>query len=257
LEAPGAIPDLAVLPESVFPVPINDLPVQAVQTLVDYVTDTQATLLFGAFIEEPRAHFYNSVIALTPDRPVQDYRKRHLVPFGEFIPWGFQAFVDRMRIPIADQQRGAAYQAPITVKDQRIALNICYEDLFGAEIIQAWHQNEQTPHLLLNVSNLAWFDDSIALDQHLQISRMRALETARPMLRATNTGATALIDERGQVRARLPYIDANHLDVTVQGQSGLTPYVRWGNGPALTLALGLLAITWARMRRQANRQHTP
>lgn len=256
LEAPGATPDVAVLPESVFPVPINDLPAQAVQTLVDYVTDTQATLLFGAFIEEPRAHFYNSVIALAPDRPVQDYRKRHLVPFGEFIPWGFQTFVDRMRIPIADQQRGAPYQAPITVKNQRIALNICYEDLFGAEIIQAWHEPEQAPHLLLNVSNLAWFDDSIALDQHLQISRMRALETARPMLRATNTGATALIDERGQVLARLPYIDANFLDVTVQGQSGLTPYVRWGNGPALALALGLLAIAWAGMRRQANRQHT-
>ncbi len=239
LNTPGRA-DLAVLPESVFPIPINDVPQNVVQDLVNFVERTQTTLMFGAFIEEPRYHFSNSVVVLHPDRRSEDYRKRHLVPFGEFIPPGFRWFVDLMRMPIGDQERGAPDQAPIALKDQRVALNICYEDLFGAEIITAWHDPSRAPTFLLNLSNLAWFDDSIALDQHLQISRMRALETARPMLRATNTGATALIDERGQVLAALPYLTRDVLDVTVQGQIGTTPYVRWGNGVALGLAATLL-----------------
>lgn len=249
LKRPGDV-DVAVLPESVFPVPINYVPQTVIEELIDHVTTHKRTLFFGAFIEEPRDHFYNSVLAVHPGREHEDYRKRHLVPFGEFIPPGFRWFVDQMNMPIGDQQRGAAYQAPISVKDQRIALNICYEDLFGAEIIDAWRDPARAPTVLLNVSNLAWFDDSLALDQHLQISRMRALETARPMLRATNTGATALIDARGQTVALLPYLTRNALDVTVQGQTGTTPFVRWGNAPTLILALGMSALALVLVRRR-------
>ncbi len=249
LDTPGHT-DLAVMPESVFPIPINYVPQAVVQDLVDYVERTQATLMLGAFIEEPRERFFNSVVVLHPDRHSEDYRKRHLVPFGEFIPLGFRWFVDLMRMPIGDQERGAPYQAPIALKDQRIALNICYEDLFGGEIIEAWRDPARAPTVLLNLSNLAWFDDSIALDQHLQISRMRALETARPMLRATNTGATALIDAHGQTVAALPYLTRNVLDVRVQGHTGLTPYVLWGNVPALALALGMLVLGLVFLRRR-------
>jgi apolipoprotein N-acyltransferase len=115
---------------------------------------------------------------------------------------------------------------------QKIAVNICYEDLFGEEIIQAWRSGVE-PTILLNLSNLAWFDDSAALPQHLQISRMRVLETQHPMLRATNTGATAIIDARGVVTGALPFRAAGALDGLVQGRSGTTPYIRLGNWPAL------------------------
>jgi apolipoprotein N-acyltransferase len=251
LQRPGKA-DLVVLPESIFPLPLNYLPDEIVQSLRDYARARNAALVFGVFIEQPRGAYYNSAVGLTPDGspPLQRYSKRHLVPFGEFIPWGFHWFVDLMRIPIGDQQRGAPYQGPMELAGQRIAVNICYEDLFGAEIISAWQVPERAPTLLLNLSNLAWFDDSIALPQHLQISRMRTLETGRPMLRATNTGATAIIDARGRVTAQLPFLTAGDLDGEVQGYAGTTPYVRYGNATALGLAGALLAIgAWASRRR--------
>jgi apolipoprotein N-acyltransferase len=124
---------------------------------------------------------------------------------------------------------------------QRIAVNICFEDLFGAEIIHAWRDPALEPTLLLNLSNLAWFNDSIALPQHLQISRMRALETGRPMLRATNTGATAIIDPHGRVTAQLPFNLIATLRGEVTGYQGRTPYVSCGDIPALVLAALMLA----------------
>jgi apolipoprotein N-acyltransferase len=132
---------------------------------------------------------------------------------------------------------------------QRIAVNICYEDLFGELIIDAW-KADQPPTMMLNMSNLAWFRNSLALPQHLQISRMRVLETQHPMLRATNTGATAIIDASGRVTGSLPFLTAGALDGTVQGVRGATPYIRWGNLPALGLALlaGAAALVWARRR---------
>jgi apolipoprotein N-acyltransferase len=132
---------------------------------------------------------------------------------------------------------------------QRVAVNICYEDLFGEVIIDAW-KGDVAPTVMLNMSNLAWFQDSLALPQHLQISRMRALETQHPMLRATNTGATAIIDSRGQVVASLPLLERGVLDGTVQGVEGRTPFIRWGNGPGVlaALAIGLLAVIVVRRR---------
>jgi apolipoprotein N-acyltransferase len=132
---------------------------------------------------------------------------------------------------------------------QRIAVNICYEDLFGAVIIKAW-KGSAPPTIMLNMSNLAWFQDSLALPQHLQISRMRALETQHPMLRATNTGATAIIDASGRVTDALPFLTAGALNGQVQGMQGTTPFIRWGNGPAVILALliGLAAAAVARWR---------
>ena len=249
LDGPRA--DLAVLPESVFPVTLNQLPDEIVQRLLDLMRTQRTALVFGTFIEQPAGAYYNSAVGLDFEgAPIQRYSKRHLVPFGEFIPWGFRWFVDLMQMPLGDQQRGAPYQGPMDLAGQRVAVNICYEDLFGAEIIRAWDVPERAPTLLLNISNLAWFDESIALDQHLQIARLRALETARPMLRATNTGATVVIDADGRVRAALPYLTAGALDVEVRGHTGITPYVRWGNVPVLvTIALLLAAAAIAGRRR--------
>ena len=206
-----------------------------------------SALVFGVFLEQPAGAYFNSAVGIAPgDAPPARYSKRHLVPFGEFIPPGFRWFVDLMQMPIGDQQRGAAVQPPMELAGQRIAVNICYEDLFGEVIIDAW-QGGAPPTIMLNMSNLAWFQDSLALPQHLQISRMRALETQHPMLRATNTGATAIIDASGRVTGALPFLTAGALTGQVQGMQGTTPFIRWGNGPAVVLAL-LLGLARGRAR---------
>jgi apolipoprotein N-acyltransferase len=239
---------LVVLPESVFPLPLSRLPEATLEALAE-VPRRGAALVFGIFIEEPPGHYFNSAVGLAPDSGApQRYSKRHLVPFGEFIPRGFRWFVERMNMPIGDQQRGAPYQPPMHLAGQRIAVNICYEDLFGAEIRAAWRDPAQAPTLLLNLSNLGWFDDSLALPQHLQISRLRALETGRPVLRATNTGATAIIDGRGNVVAQLPYLTRGALTGEVRGHVGETPYLRLGDAPALSAMFAMLALALLRRR---------
>ncbi len=257
LKRPGDF-ELAAAPESIYPLPFAVLPESIQRDLTDFVETRRSSLIFGAFIVEPPGRYYNSAIGLTSATGFQRYSKRHLVPFGEFIPFGFRWFVDLMQMPIGDQERGARFQAPVTVAGQKIAVNICYEDLFGAEIIEAWRDPatgrrtdaSRAPTILLNLSNLAWFNNSLALPQHLQISRLRALETGRPMLRATNTGATAIIDARGRVVAQLALNTASVLDGAAQAHTGDTPYVRFGDTPALS-AIGLLLVfcAWLGRRR--------
>jgi apolipoprotein N-acyltransferase len=156
-----------------------------------------------------------------------------------------------MNMPLGDFRRGQLVQPPMTVAGQRVAPNICYEDLFGEEIAASLRHADQPATMLANVTNLAWFGDTIALDQHLQISRMRALETGRPMLRATNTGATAVVRPDGSVQARLPVFTLGTLQADVQGMQGLTPFVRAGNTPALGVSLLVLLVALARRRRAA------
>jgi apolipoprotein N-acyltransferase len=191
--------------------------------------------------------FTNSVMGYVPGQ-WSDYRydKHHLVPFGEFVPPMFQWFVDRMHIPLGEFAKGALPQPPLAWKGERISVNICFEDLFGEELAQSFADPAQAPTLLLNVSNLAWFGNTVALDQHLNIARMRALELHRPMLRATNTGATAWIDAQGQVVQKLPYETKGTLTVDVQGVDGpITPFAqwaaRWGQWPLV----GAMLLLWA------------
>ncbi|MEZ5704464.1 MAG: apolipoprotein N-acyltransferase [Burkholderiaceae bacterium] len=181
------------------------------------------------------------------------YSKHHLVPFGEFIPPWFRWFTDLMHIPLGDFARGALVQPPWDYANQRIAPNICYEDLFGEELAAVFKDESQAPTVMVNLSNIAWFGDTTAIDQHLQISRLRAMELGRPMLRATNTGATAAIDHMGHVTEELPRLTRGRLETTVEGRTGLTPYAQWasafGQWPvwgicgALVL-LALLAKAW-------------
>lgn len=187
--------------------------------------------------------------------PPYRYDKHHLVPFGEFIPPGFRWFVDLMRMPLGDFGRGPLVAPSLPVAGQRIGPNICYEDLFGEELAARYVGAGDAPTVLVNVSNLAWFDGSRALDQHREISRMRSLELQRPMLRATNTGATVALDHRGRLRAALPHGERGVLQLTVEGREGLTPYTRWAGrwglaplaGAALLTVLALGA--WRRPRR--------
>jgi apolipoprotein N-acyltransferase len=143
---------------------------------------------------------------------------------------------------------GTRVQAPLLFDGQKIMPNICYEDLFGEELISG--AAEAT--LLINLSNTAWFGDSLAQPQHLQIAQMRALETGRMMLRATNTGMTAAINPDGSVKAVLPAFTRAGLTVEAQGHAGLTPYMHYGNwGVMLMVASVLGAAAWRASRRSA------
>ena len=192
--------------------------------------------------------YTNSVLGIAPKQADYRYDKHHLVPFGEFVPPFFQWFMAWLHIPMGDFAKGPLPQAPFQWKGQRIGVHICFEDLFGEELAQSFADPASSPTLLLNVSNLAWFGDTVALDQHLNIARMRALELGRPMLRATNTGATAVINAQGEVVDALPYETQGVLRAVVHGvDGGNTPYVRWvvrwGLWP---LVLGVLALAvWA------------
>jgi len=194
-------------------------------------------LLLGVPYREAQDRYYNSVVTLGT-APRQIYHKVHLVPFGEFVPPGFGWVLQVLQIPLSDFSRGSPEQAPLAVAGQRVAVNICYEDAFGDEI--ARRLPEAT--LLVNVSNVAWFGDSLAPSQHLQIARLRAIETGRMHLTATNTGITAAIDRDGRVLARLPQFAAGRLEIAAQGYAGATPYVRLRDWPTLVGALLALAI---------------
>jgi apolipoprotein N-acyltransferase len=182
------------------------------------------------------------------------YDKHHLVPFGEFIPPLFRWFTDLMRIPLGDFSRGALVQPAWAWSGQRVAANICYEDLFGEELAAAFADPAAAPTVLVNLSNIGWFGDTVAIDQHLQISRLRTLELGRPMLRATNTGATAVIDHRGVVTHQLPRLTRDRLAGVVEGRDGLTPYARWagrwGLWPVWGLCLAVVALVLAHRRWQ-------
>jgi apolipoprotein N-acyltransferase len=262
-EADGE-PDLIVLPETVMPLFQDRFAPQAWQQWLDIARERDARIIMGVPLHDRhdgRDRYTNSAIGFDATTPLSAllgadtalrYDKHHLVPFGEFVPPGFRWFVDAMHIPLGDFDRGGLPQPSFPVDDQLIAPNICYEDVFGEEILQAVRGSETSgpgASILVNLSNLAWFGDSWALRQHLQISRMRSLETARPMIRSTNTGMTAAIDPNGAVRAALDPMKKGVLDVEVQGTTGLTPYVRSGNAPILVWAALLLLLGfWSRKR---------
>ena len=162
-----------------------------------------------------------------------------------------------MNIPLGDFRAGSTDQQSVAWQGQRLALNICYEDLFGEELAQRFKNRETAPTALVNVSNIAWFGDTLAVDQHLNISRMRALELGRPMLRATNTGATAIIDHQGRVTAQLPRFTRGSLVGQYEGRAGLTPYVRWvsawGLWPLWGLCGAVVALAGVRQAKSRRR----
>lgn len=251
--------DLIATPETALPLLAHQLPVDYLPRLAEFATASNSHLAIGIPISDGPQQYANSVIGIAPTPAnratpkLYRYDKHHLVPFGEFIPFGFRWFVDMMNIPLGDFSRGDALQAPFSVKDQWVLPNICYEDLFGEEIAGQLRASNAAggpvASLLLNVSNIAWFGDSIALPQHLQISQMRALETGRPMLRSTNTGVTAIIAPDGKVLAQLKPYERNVLTASVQGYRGITPYVTVGNAFIVVLALTLLLAAWYLARR--------
>ena len=238
---------VVVLPETALPAFLDQLPEDYLESFRAHARETGKSILMGTVEREFRGQdfdYYNSVVRV--DGAARGaYRKRHLVPFGEFIPPGFKWVLAVLKIPLSDFARGPAGQKPIEAGGMTFGVAICYEDLFGEEVIDAL----PAAQVLLNVSNDAWFGESFAPEQHLQASQMRALETGRWMVRATNTGATAAIDEKGHIVSRLPNFTAGTLVASVVPRTGATPYTRWGNVAALVLVIAALAAGAHRGRR--------
>jgi apolipoprotein N-acyltransferase len=242
---------LIIVPETALPMFFDQVPQDYLRELARHAQQRNGDVLLGAAertSSEGNFAYYNSVLVLGADRP-QVYRKSHLVPFGEYIPPGFGWVLHILKIPFSEFSRGDAHQTPFEAAGQKVAMNICYEDVFGNEIIR------QLPAatLLANVSNDAWYGNSFAAEQHFQISQMRAIETGRWMLRATNTGLTGVIDDQGREVARLPQFSTQTLVANVQGMSGSTPYIRFGNWPIVLILFAslLLSYAYARAKKKA------
>jgi apolipoprotein N-acyltransferase len=242
--------DLIATPETAIPIWEQSLPPGYVGSLRDWTLKSGSALILGIPLANSETDYANSVVGFAATGQPYSYDKHHLVPFGEFVPWGFRWVTNILHIPLGDNRRGAAVQAPFAVKDQLVLPNICYEDVFGEEIA-AQLRTDRPATLLLNVSNLAWFGESVAIPQHLQISQMRSLETGRPMLRATNSGATAVIDAKGRIVEQLPFYTQGVLTTRVQGMAGLTPFIRVGSYGFLLLGAMALLAAWFSGRRYA------
>ena len=241
---------LVLTPESSIPVPAALLDESWQAALREPFAQGERAALLGLFLGDDQQGWTNSLIALSArsglEQPASAYHygKRHLLPFGEFIPPGFGWFVEHLQIPIGDQARGHSI-APLAVGGQRVRPVICYEDLFGEDMVDSVVGPEAAT-VFANATNLAWFGSFMVQDQHLQFSRMRALEFQRPMVRATNTGITGVVDHRGELTARLPPDAEGVLETEVHGRTGVTPYARWLGAlrlwPLLLLALAVLAL---------------
>ena len=245
--------DLIILPETALPVVIdlskNDLmQSRFIAPFARIASQDHKAILLGTITQKNDAYF-NSMVGINKDAATgQLYHKSHLVPFGEFIPlkgvfgWVYR---DWLNMPMSDLSRGDSKQVPMLLAGQKIAVNICYEDVFGEEVIS------QLPEatILVNASNDAWYGRSAAANQHLQFSQMRALETGRMVLRSTNTGATAIISKEGDVLATVPQFSTIILKGLAQGYAGKTPFIRYGNWPIISLLFITLILLWGRKKK--------
>jgi apolipoprotein N-acyltransferase len=254
--------DLIIVPETAFPWPEPDIPDQSMERIQAFANESGSQVLLGLIGKiakgDTAVQYSNRVTGFSKEMPAYHYDKHHLVPFGEFIPPGFQWFVDAFKVPMSDFARGSITQAPFSIRPHSnpdrplyAAISICYEDIFGNEIATRIRNSPEPVNLLVNVTNLAWFGQSQAPMQQLRLSQLRSLETGLPSLRATNTGITAVIDQRGRVLASLEQFVQGELDVRVQAFEGRTPYVIWGNWPILIWVLFALGIGYWR-RSQPN-----
>ena len=236
--------DLIVWPENAVTMFYHSIKQEYFEPLIDAARAASTDIILGVpLLDDDSERYYTTMmsIGVSQDDEPGIYRKRHLVPFGEFIPFesllrGLTAFLDT---PMSSFTPGAPNEPLLYAAGQPIAASVCYEDAFGEELIDYLPQAT----LLVNGSNNAWYGNSLAPHQHLQISRMRARETARPMLRATTNGISAIIDERGQIQARSRQFAIDTLNGQVQPMQGQTPYVYLGNYAALLLIALMLGLS--------------
>ena len=224
--------DLIVWPETAIPELFHRVEEPLLKPLGVTAREAEAEVVIGLPVTEPDGRYYNALVSLgsSDDR----YFKRHLVPFGEFLPFKAQLrpLIDWFDVPMSDFSRGDAARPLLQVGGWPVGVSICYEDVFPEEVRQALPDAA----FLINVSNDAWFGDSLAPHQHLEFARLRALETGRWMVRATNTGISAIIDPWGQVRDQSPLFDRAVLTGTLEARVGSTPFVRFGSQVPIAIA---------------------
>ncbi len=235
---------LVIWPEVAIPSTID----QVERYISEWQSDIQSqprTLLFGILERDlETGKVFNSVVMLNGhDRQI--YRKRHLVPFGEYfpVPDFVRKWMRLMSLPTSDMSAGDEDQPLLEgLSGDKMAVAICYEDAYGAEQLYALPEAS----VLINVSNDAWFGDSIAPHQHLEIARMRALEAGRYVVRATNNGISAFIGPKGELLDTAPQFEYAAMTMDIIPHTGATPFVRGGNWPVITLLLGILAwFSWS------------
>lgn len=240
--------DLIILPETAIPTLLHRVQPDYIERLQQIAKAKNANLIMGVPIEE-KGKYFNAAISLGVE-PEQSYRKVHLVPFGEYMPlqtllgW----FYRNLQIPMSNFTPGDVDQPLMKLNGQTLGISICYEDTFARDV----HRTLPDATLLVNISNDAWFGKSAAAEQHLQLAQLRAIEFARPIVRANNTGITAVIDAKGRVTQRIDSFETGILEATVQGVKGYTPYMVWGDLPILIVCLAGIGIGAAqRLRRGA------
>jgi apolipoprotein N-acyltransferase len=237
---------LIVWPEAALPVLANEIP-DYLRRLQELGRAHNADFAIGLVNYEPATKQYHNGLLVLSDTGGGWYFKRHLVPFGEYfpVPAFVRAWLRLMSLPYDDFSRGRVNQPSLSAAGQKLGLTICYEDAFGSQQLKVLRDAT----LLINVTNNAWYGDSTAPHQHLQIARMRALEAGRYLVRAANDGITAAIGPHGEIVARLPQFQEAVLHADVRPMTGLTPYARFGNYPVVAGAAALLALAVSRRRR--------
>lgn len=238
--------DVVIAPETAIPFLPAEMPADFWPVIEQRFATGTTHAVFGLPLGDEGTGYSNSVIALAPGRPRYRYDKHHLVPLGEFTPYGMRWFKRLLDLPLGELNAGPAHAPAFVVRSERLAISICYEQLFGEELALRFANLAEAPTLLLNVGNIAWFGNTDAVQQDLQIARMRSLELERPMLRAANTGATVVIDHLGKIAYALPTHARGQLEATAQGRQGITPYAWWarefGLWPLFVAALMVLVL---------------
>ncbi|MEK6748202.1 MAG: apolipoprotein N-acyltransferase [Pseudomonadota bacterium] len=228
--------DVIVWPETALPLFYHEA-APLLQQLTEATAAKGSAVLIGLPVQNLETNeFYNSVVSLRPR--MEFYYKRHLVPFGDYLPLAnlLRGAINFFNLPMSNFSRGDANVAPVvTAGAHRVGVTVCYEDAFGEEVIAGLPQAAY----LVNVSNDAWWGDSFGPHQHLQIAAMRALETGRYLVRATNTGITAVVDPQGDIVARIPQFVTEVLTTQIQPRRGATPYVYVGNGLVVIICIAM------------------
>ena len=246
--------DLVIWPETAVPAFYDQVDADFLEPLRTEMRTNGVSLVTGIPVLDRRHwNYYNAVISL--DEPGAFYYKVHLVPFGEYLPlrhW-LERALSFLPVPQADFTAGRIDQPLLKAAGYPVGVSICYEIAFGEQLIHALPKAA----FLINVSNDAWFGDSLAPHQHEEMARMRARESERYLLRATNTGISAIIDADGKMVARSRQFETETVTQRVQPRAGATPYVRWGNWPVVLFSAALLLLVWWRASRLSGAQKNP
>ncbi len=248
--------DLILWPEAAIPGRAEDLRKTLLEPLAERARESGTALLTGILYSDwNRRVYYNSMLLLGAGRE-QVYHKRHLVPFGEYFPFrrliGF--LDDYIDIPMSDMTPGPLRQPLLSVRGVPLGMSICYEDVFSRDV----NRDLPAARVLVNTSNDAWFGDSLAPHQHLQIARMRALETGRPLLRSSNTGPSAFLDEQGQVKGEASGLFVlSTLQGEIQPRQGATPFLAFARIQPWLAGLILVALFLMGLRRKPLERKEP